>query len=115
MADEEKPEPPKLNADIFRVGSGIQAPLLLLLLVVRGLAMWIYVPLTVAAWLLLAPVRLFRRKPHPTLRLYITAIDGYFIWGFLRTILRPFTKPVPSPEWPKPGDTRPLTRLTDAW
>lgn len=101
--------------DVLRGGRFGGAATIFIALVVRGLAMWIYVPGTILIWSLLLPVRLIRPRPYPTLHLYITVIDQWFVWVLLRTILRPVTRPLPTPKWPRPGDPRPLTRLTDAW
>ena len=46
-----------------RVGSGLEATALLVLLVVRGLLLWLVIPIAFLGWLVMSPTRLTLRKP----------------------------------------------------
>lgn len=102
---------------LFRSDSPWMGFPFLVLLSIRGLAMWVYVPCTFLVWILLFPIRRYlawrRNREFASLPLYVTVVDEWFIWLCSQSLLRPFTKRVPTPEWPLHGDTRPRTSLID--
>jgi hypothetical protein len=89
----------------------------LLLFSIRGVVLWVIVPVTFAFWLVLSPIRLVRRLffriRHPTFRQYLTWADEVLITVLEHTVLRPLCTPSRFPYWPKVGDRGPKTSLLD--
>ena len=90
-----------------------------LVVAVRGLALWVLIPLVVVGWLLTAPVRLIRRfvmhLRHPKLTQYIAWADEALIATLEVTLLRPLGVRNGFPHWPRPGERFRKGSLTDAW
>ena len=87
------------------------------LLVIRGLLLWIIVPLTFVVWVLLMPARaarrVFLRRRSPSLRQYITWADAVLIAALERSVLRPIGIINDWPAWPCRGRRGPETSLAD--
>lgn len=110
---------PALSRVNTRRGSNSKtATYTLLLLVFRGGALWIVVPITVIAWLLTMPVRGVRRlvgRHHPTFRQYLSWADEMLVAVLERTLLRPFGMRNPFPSWPRAGERAKSGTILDAW
>jgi hypothetical protein len=61
------------------------------LLIIRGVLLWVVMPLVAVVWVLSAPVRLVTRHPLP-LRCFLGWLDLNLIAVLERTILRPIAE-----------------------
>lgn len=75
----------------------------ILVLIARGLAPWILIPLTVVVWAAALPVHLLRRRSRrPTLRQYLAWVDSTFVALLEHGPLRPLAPDRPPfPAWPR--------------
>jgi hypothetical protein len=76
---------------------------ILLVLVLRGLALWVVIPVVFVLWLLLAPVRwLVHGRNRPRLRQYVTWADMTLVASLERGPLRPLVRDREKfPAWPR--------------
>lgn len=76
-----------------------------LLLLLRGVLLWIVMPLTIVSWLLLLPLRIIRTSQghvaFPSLGAYLAWSDALLVAALTRTVLRPFLDIEPRPDFPR--------------
>lgn len=107
-ADRDRPD----YVAIFKGREAIASIAFLPLLVSRGFCMWLYIPMVVVIYPF---YRLASRRDgcEPIrLRGFYTFVDELFVWGFLRTALRPLTIPLRRPRLYEERTV--FTRLSDA-
>jgi len=105
-----------------RRGEVVSALILFFLLIIRGILLWLVVPLTTIAWLLLLPIRVIRYlkgKRHPSLWAYIVWADAAVTWVLEYAILSKQEKVRSGfnyrpPDWPKHGQRYRSSIFTDA-
>jgi hypothetical protein len=91
---------------------------LVVVLVVRGLVLWVLVPMVFVLWLVLTPVRwLVHGRRRPNLRQYVTWADTMLVasleWGPLRPLVG---DPEPFPAWPRARAEPPYrVSIADLW
>ncbi|MBN2622500.1 MAG: hypothetical protein JXA83_03975 [Acidimicrobiales bacterium] len=87
----------------------------LFILIVRGILLWVLIPMSVLAWLVLAPARVVRRvvlgTRHPSLSAYVHWADDMLTFALERliTIGRPGRRDeiaLVAPAWPTPSTDR---------
>jgi hypothetical protein len=78
-----------------------------LVLVVRGLALWIVLPIAFAVWLVTLPVRSVRRRlfarPHASLSAYLHWADDVLVYLLERLVMvgRPKRRSETGVRWPR--------------
>lgn len=77
------------------------------ILVVRGLALWIVLPVAVTVWLVTVPVRTVRRRvlgrPHASLSAYLHRADDVLVYLLERLVMvgRPKRRAEMNVHWPR--------------
>jgi hypothetical protein len=85
-------------------------------IVLRGILLWIVVPASIVIWLVFLPVRLVRRlagKRHPSLLAYLRWADDV-LQNLLDIVVPGSPPPVRWPRWPRYGDRRDWSPIVDA-
>jgi len=74
-----------------------------IVLVVRGLVLWVLIPVTLVLWVALTPARwLVHRRDRPRLRQYVTWADMTLVASLECGPLRPLvSRPERFPRWPR--------------
>jgi len=71
------------------------------LLVVRGLLLWLVIPIALLGWLVTSPIRLILRKPYITAGKLIGWADINLTAGIGQMLLRPFGRSSEFTPWSK--------------
>ena len=99
----------RIGASGLADGSRRAVPFATAAFALRGVYLLAVIPVTAVLWLLLAPVRLLHRRPHPpSLVQWMAWSDELVLAGLERTVLFPFGVRA---GWPRPPEHRAQARM----
>jgi hypothetical protein len=98
-----------------RVGSGLEAIALLVLLVVRGLLLWLVIPIAFLGWLVMLPIRLALRKPYITPGKLIGWADMNLSAAIGQVLVRPFGRRSDFTPWSRVLSVEHRVSIIDPW
>ncbi len=71
-----------------------------LLLPLRGILLWVVIPVAIVVFPILVVIQEVRRRQYPSLRKHLSWADTVLVVTLMRTVLRPLAPSVPSyPPW----------------
>lgn len=86
-----------------------------LLLCVRGILLWLVVPIACCMWLVMLFVRPMLGQPNVSLGKVIGWADLNLIAAIAQPLLRPFERSVPFTPWTEVSKVNHRVRLGDPW
>jgi len=98
-----------------RLGNGLEANALFVLLVVRGWLLWLVIPITFLVWLVMSPIRLTLRKPYITPGKLIGWADMNLTAAIGQMLVRPFGQRSDFTPWSKVLSVEHRVSIVDPW
>ncbi len=98
-----------------RLGNGLEAIALFVLLVVRGWLLWLVIPITFLVWLVMSPIRLTVRKPYITPGKLIGWADMNLTAAIGQMLVRPFGQRSDFTPWSKVLSVEHRVSIVDPW
>ena len=98
-----------------RLGNGLEAIALFVLLVVRGWLLWLVIPITFLVWLVMSPIRLTLRKPYITPGKLIGWADMNLTVAIGQMLAGPFGQRSDFTPWSKVLSVEHRVSIVDPW
>ena len=98
-----------------RLGNGLEAIALFVLLVVRGWLLWLVIPITFLVWLVMSSIRLTLRKPYITPGKLIGWADMNLTAAIGQMLVRPFGQRSDFTPWSKVLSVEHRVSIVDPW
>jgi len=98
-----------------RLGNGLEAIALFVLLVVRGWLLWLVIPITFLVWLVMSSIRLTLRKPYITPGKLIGWADMNVTAAIGQMLVRPFGQRSDFTPWSKVLSVEHRVSIVDPW
>lgn len=98
-----------------RLGSGLEAIALFVLLVVRGLLLWLVIPIAFLGWLVISPIRLALGKPYITPGKRIGWADRNLTAIIAQVLARPFGRRSGFTPWSRVPSVEHRVSIIDPW
>jgi len=95
----QREEPARIDPGYSRPVGGFEAIAWFVLLAVRGLLLWLVVPLALLLWLLLTPIRALRHRSFASPSKVIGWADLNLIAVVGQILIRPFGRPIGLTPW----------------
>lgn len=98
-----------------RIGSGLEAIALFVLLVVRGCLLWLVIPLAFFGWLAVSPIRVLLNKQYIALSKLIGWADMNLTAAIGKILVRPFGRRSEFTPWSKVLSVEHRVSIIDPW
>ena len=98
-----------------RLGSGLEAIALFVLLVVRGWLLWLVIPLAFLGWLVMSPIRVMLSKPYIALGKLIGWVDMNLTAAIGEVLVRPFGRRSDFTPWSRVLSIEHRVSIIDPW
>jgi hypothetical protein len=85
------------------------------LLVIRGLLLWLVIPLAFVLWLLISPARVVLHRPYATLGKVIGWADLNLTAAIAQILIRPFGRRISFIQWSSLLSVNHRVSLIDPW